>query len=178
VNESEDNSVVQRVFLVVSIAKGQNIVFFSFWQALFDQATKIVEYIAFSCITLASGTESTHAMIIFWSGFCINENKGSVILPLRKTRGMLFCVGSEELEEFYSALYQNKGCVILRWIRAILRGIRTMEVLFCVISEQEEYHFVFDQNKGECYSALDHNKGSVILRWIRVILRGIRTRGV
>ncbi len=46
VNESEDNSVVEGVFLVVSIAKGQNIVFFS-WQALFDQATKIVEYIAF-----------------------------------------------------------------------------------------------------------------------------------
>jgi hypothetical protein len=46
VDESEDNSVVQRVFLVVSISKGQNIVFFS-CQALFDQATKIVEYIAY-----------------------------------------------------------------------------------------------------------------------------------
>jgi hypothetical protein len=95
-------------------------------------------------------------MIIFWSGFCINKNKGSVILPLIKTRGILFCVGSEEREEFFSALYYNKGSVILRWIRAILRGIRTMEVLFCVVSEQEEYHFAFDQNKG-----------SVILRWIR-----------
>ncbi len=140
-----------------------------------------------------------HDNFLVWVLFLFNENKGSVILPLIKTRGMLFCVGSEELEECYSALYQNKGSVILRWVRAILRGIRTMEGLFCVVSEQEEYHFALDQNngsvilrwirkrgvsfcvvseQGKCHSTLYQNKGSVILRWIRVILRGIRTRGV
>ncbi len=41
-----------------------------------------------------------------------------------------------------------------------------MEVLFCVVSEQEEYHFALDQNKGSFYSALYQNKGSVILRCI------------
>jgi hypothetical protein len=109
----------------------------------------------------------------------LDQNKGSDILRWIRTRGFLFCIGLEqrlnmkldlqslfgllctalrifclesEQGECHSALDQNKGNVILRWIR-------TRGVSFCVVSKQ-----------GECYSALDHshfawnqNKGSVIV---------------
>ncbi len=72
------------------------------------------------------------------------QNMGSVILRWIRTRGMSFCVVSEQ-EEYYSALDKshstwdhNKGSVILRCIRVILRGIRTRRVSLYAGSAHKE----------------------------------------